>query len=382
MHRDRLRVVVAGMIAGVPGQGGAAWAVLQWVLGLRRLGHDVLLLEPVASLTADRRDYFGQVVNSFGLRDRATLVTPDRECEGVDYTRVTGFCRDADLLLNVAGMLDHPELFEVVPVRVYLDLDPVFTQLWHTQGIDMRLERHTHFVTVGLNIGDPGCDVPLCGVDWITTLPPVLLDFWPVATRETHWGLTTVANWRGYGPVEQHGVRHGQKVHSWRTLFDLPGRAPVSCEPALAIHPEEKQDLDALDSHGWRLVDPATVAGSPAAYHLFVQSSWGELCVAKEGYVVARSGWFSDRSACYLASGRPVIAQDTGFSTHLPTGQGLLDFSTVDEAAEAVREVSRAYDRHRRSARHIAMEHLSADDILSAVLHACASSGRYAGHEA
>jgi len=266
-------------------------------------------------------------------------------------------------------MLADERLLEPIPTRVYLDLDPAFVQLWHAvNGIDMRFDAHTHFVTVGQSIGEPDCPVPTCGRDWLPTLQPVVLEHWPFAGALVHDAATTVGNWRGYGSIEYEGVFYGQKAHSLRQLIDLPGRTSERILLALAIHADERPDLQALDANHWQRVDPATVTASPSAYHGFVQGSKAELGIAKSGYVVSRCGGFSDRSACYLASGRPVVAQDTGFGRHLPTGEGLLSFSTTDEAAAALDEVGQDYDRHRRAARALAEEHFDSDRVLSKLL--------------
>ena len=227
--------------------------------------------------------------------------------------------RRADVLVNVSGMLTDEGLLQCIPVRVYLDLDPAFIQLWQeAQGIDMRFAGHTHFVTVGLALGTPDCVVPTCGLEWVTTTQPVVLEHWPVAGPITHDALTTVGNWRGYGSIEYEGVFYGQKVHSWRPLIHLPRLTPDRFSPALAIHPGETNDLAALHENGWCLLDPASVAATPDEYRDFIRGSKAEFGVAKSGYVASRCGWFSDRSACYLASGRPVIAQETGFRSSSP----------------------------------------------------------------
>jgi glycosyltransferase involved in cell wall biosynthesis len=277
--------------------------------------------------------------------------------------------RDADVLVNVSGMLADERVLEQVPVRVYLDLDPAFNQLWHAvDGIDMRFGAHTHFVTVGQSIGSPDCPVPTCGLEWLPTLQPVVLERWPYANGVVHDAATTVGNWRGYGSVEHDGVFYGQKAHSLRQLLDLPARTREQLLLALAIHPAETPDLEALAAARWELLDPADVAATPEDYQAFVQGSKAELGIAKSGYVLSRCGWFSDRSACYLASGRPVVAQDTGFPRHLPTGEGLLAFSTVDEAAAALDEVGADYERHRRAARALAEEHFDSDRVLTSLL--------------
>jgi hypothetical protein len=363
------------MIAGDPHQGGATWAILQYVLGLRRLGHDVFLIEPVSVPLEDspQAAYFRQVAAEFGLEQTAALLRVDtQETCGLPYDRLREVCRRADVLLNVSGMLTDPELIDRIPLRVYLDLDPAFVQLWHaTQGIDMRFAGHTHFVTVGQAVGQPGCAVPTCGLSWISTLQPVVLEHWPAAAPvapAADAALTTVANWRGYGSIEHEGVFYGQKAHSLRQLLSLPARTRERFLLALAIHPGERQDLDALTANGWQLADPAEAAGTPARYQAFIRGSKAELGIAKSGYVASRCGWFSDRSNCYLASGRPVIAQETGFSRFLPTGAGLFAFETADDVLAAIAEINGDYPRHARAARALAEEHFDSDKVLGGLL--------------
>jgi hypothetical protein len=371
-----LTVVVSGMVAGVPNQGGATWSILQYLLALRRLGHRAVLVEPVEAppggdlAGSAAASYCEGVMGDFGLDDAwALLATGSRDTAGRPYGEVLGWAKSADLLLNVSGMLVDDALLEPIPVRAYLDLDPAFNQLWHeVEGIDMRFDGHTHFVTVGLNVGADDCPVPAGGREWIPTLPPVVLEEWPVAPDLRYPAFTTVANFRGYGSVEHGGVFYGQKAHSLRPLADLPTRAPARFVLALAIHPDETSDLEMLQANGWELVDPVAVAGTPQRYREFVQGSWAELGVAKSGYVVSRSGWFSDRSACYLASGRPVVAQDTGFPDHLPTGDGLLSFAGVDDVVAAAEKLTADYDGHRRAARALAEEHLDSDRVVGRLL--------------
>ncbi len=361
-----MKVVFSGMVAGDPGQGGATWAVLQYVLGLRALGHDVALVEPVPSFAPPVVDYFSAVVEAFDL-DAALLC--EGETVGLPYAELARGC---DLLLNVSGMLADEVLLASAGVRAYLDLDPAFNQLWHEDGIDMGFDRHDRFVTVGLALGDPSCPVPTGGRDWVRTPQPVVLDHWPVAERTERDALTTIANWRGYGSVELDGVHLGQKAHSLRPLFDLPERSGERFVLALAIHPDERPDLEALYRHGWELVDPAAVAGTPEAYAAFVRGSKAEFGVAKSGYVLSRCGWFSDRSVCYLASGRPVIAQETGFSAHLPAGEGLLPFTTADDVVAAIEAIDADYARHARAARALAEDVFDAAKVLPRLLEALA----------
>lgn len=366
-----MRILLAGTFAGVAGQGGATWAVLQYALGFRQLGHEVLLVEP-APAQPGLLHYYRRVAGAHGLEGRSALLHGQGRATGLSRADVAAWASRADVLVNLAGVLHDEELTDGIPLRVYVDLDPAFTQLWHAaEGIDMRLGGHHRFVTVGQAVGTPGCTVPTCGVRWIPTVPPVVLDEWPVSRGPARLGFTTVGNWRSYGSVTHNGVHHGQKAHALRGLLDLPGRIPgVAFEPALAIDPGETADLAALAAHGWRLRPAAGETGDPDRYRAFVQASTAEIGVAKTGYVASACGWFSDRSACYLASGRPVIAQDTGWPAFLPAGEGLLGFTDIEEAGAAAVEVLGNLDRHRRAARALAEEYFDARKVLARLLSA------------
>jgi hypothetical protein len=364
-------ILIGGMLAGDAHQGGATWAVLQYALGLRALGHEVFLVDPVERIEPVVAGYFRRVVGDFDLRDHvALLVRGTHQTLGVPYERLRAAARGADVLLNISGRLRDDELTSHCPVRVYLDLDPTFNQLWHAvEGIDVGFAGHNRFVTVGLALGDPRCTTPTCGKRWITTLPPVFLPAWPRGPEPSaDSAFTTVANWRAYGSIDHHGVLYGQKAHSLRRFMALPAHTDERFRLALCIHPDEVRDLEALARNGWSLVDPLEVAGTPGDYADFVRRSKGELGIAKSGYVTSRCGWFSDRSACYLASGRPVVAQETGFSRYLPAGAGLLAFETLEQATAALEEVSRDYSRHARAARAFAEEALDSSVVLRELL--------------
>jgi hypothetical protein len=323
---------------------------------------------PIAQ--SENAKYFADVVAEFNLQGRAALLlTGTQQTVGLTYEQLLGVSRRADVLINISGMLQEQALLESIPIRVYLDLDPAFNQLWHAvQGIDMRFAGHTHFVTIGQAIGDRDCPVPTCGLTWLKTLQPVVLDRWPVARALSYDGLTTVGHWRGYGSIEHAGVFYGQKAHSLRPLFTLPTLTSEKFFLALGIHPSETKDLAALQQNGWNLIDPATVAGTPLSYQRFIQGSKAEFGVAKSGYMLSRCGWFSDRSLCYLASGRPVIAQDTGFSRYLPTGEGLFAYTGAEDILAAIAELNGAYPRHCRRARELAEDYFDSDKVLAELL--------------
>jgi hypothetical protein len=374
------RILLSGMVAGHPYQGGATWAVLQYLLGLRNLGHHVTFVEPVApsalgpvgtSLAeSENAEYFHAVMERYGCRETAALLLADtHETVGCSYAALRQAAADADLLINISGLLTDEVLCGAVPTRVYLDLDPAFNQLWHAvQGIDRNFGGHTHFVTIGQAIGRPECVIPDCGRTWITTWQPVVLEEWTVSTTLAHDALTTVGNWRAYGSVEHDGVFYGQKAHALRELFSLPTRTTERFLLALAIHADEPKDLASLVENRWQLCDPAHVAGAPWDYQAFVGGSKAEFGIAKSGYVVSKCGWFSDRTVCYLASGRPAIAQETGFSSFLPTGEGLFAFQTIDDVLAGIESLNSDYERHRRAARALAEDVFDSRKVLSALL--------------
>jgi hypothetical protein len=359
-----VRILLAGMLAGDPRQGGATWAVLQYARGLAALGHDVVTVEPVPELRPDVVAYF----TALGLPDAVLLERETGRTVGA-LDREALLAHDAEVLINLSGLLRDAELASRVPVRLFVDLDPVFNQIWHAQGADMGFDAHTHHATVGLELA-AGRSHVRTDRRWIPTLPPVVLDEWPVATSTEHDAFTTVGHWRSYGSVEWDGRFYGQRAHAVRRLLDLPRLTGQRLRPALAIHRDETKDLEALRAHGWSWLDPEVETASPDTYRRFVSGSKGEIGLAKAGYVDARSGWFSDRSACYLAAGRPAVVEDTGLAGHLPVGEGLLVYGTAEEAAKALDAVAADVERHRLAARDLAEEHLDAGKVLTRLLEA------------
>jgi hypothetical protein len=357
------------MVAGDARQGGAIWAVLQYVLGLRGLGHDVLLIEEVADGRFDAAAArLRAVARAFEL-GRAPLVgRPSGRVAGCTRATLARDLDGCDLLLNLSGVLRDADLLERPAVRAYVDLDPAFTQFWHDAGVDMGFGRHERLVTIGMRLGAPDCPVPTGDRTWIKTVQPVVLEHWPTASEAVAPALTTVGHWRSYGSVEHDGVHYGQKAHALRPLFDLPERTGARFRLALGIHGDERDDLAALRRHGWELAEPVAVASTPGAYAAFIRSSWAEFGLAKSGYVASRCGWFSDRSVCYLASGRPVIAHDTGFGDWLPVGEGVIPFGDAGDVAAAVEALRGDYPRHRRAARALAEECFRSDRVLGELL--------------
>jgi hypothetical protein len=364
-------ILVGGSIAQKPGAGGHAWVFLQYLLGFRRLGRRVLFVDRLEP-EMDQRGvgWLTEVMTAAGLGDAYALLRTgeDEPLAGRSRRDVVEFARSAELFLNVMGFVEDEEILGASRRRVFLDIDPGFGQMWCALGLHDLFAGHDEFVTVGERVGSEQTGVPECGLDWIGTRPPVVFDLWPAQTGPGG-AYTSVGAWRGpYAPIEYNGHSYGLRVHEFRRFAGLPRATGQPFEVALDIHPDETRDLELLAENGWTLVDPALVAGSLDDYRRYVQSSRGELMVAKGMYVDTQAGWFSDRSACYLASGRPVIAQDTGLDGLYPVGEGLLTFSTLDEAAAAVEEVERDYERHSLAARRVAEQELDSDVVLGRLL--------------
>jgi hypothetical protein len=370
-------VVLAGSIAQKPGRAGHTWVFLQYLLGLRRLGWHVLFVDwldeemcggPVAK--SRHANYLRSVMERFGLEDSYSLL--DRRngqaVGGLPRHEVLRQAQSSAFLLNVMGYLDDEEILATAPRRVFLDIDPGFPQMWRELGLADLFTGHDDFVTVGERVGRDDCPIPTAGLDWITTRPPVVLEHWPRRNGQGRT-FTSVVTWRGaFDSVEYGEKAYGLRVHEFRKFVELPRRSGRPFELALDIHADDERDRALLEENGWRLIDPVVAAGDPDRYREYLGSSLGELMVAKSMYVETRSGWFSDRSACYLASGRPVLAQDTGLEGLYPLGEGLLTFRTIDDALAGVEAVWGNYARHASAARAIAEEQLDSDIVLTELL--------------
>lgn len=373
-------VVVAGSVAQRPGRGGHAWVFLNYLLGLRELGHEVhfvdwLTADMVGSPAADlsrsaQAQWLDRVMRSFGFgADYSLIIDGVDEEDRSSLRAVTERLRRADLLLNVNGFLRDAELLDAPAVTAFVDIDPAIQQMWVALGLAELFAGHDLHFTVGENIGRASCDVPTCDLDWIPIRQPVALAEWPAVAPGR--GFTTVASWRGpYGPIEYKGASYGLRVHEFRRLLGLAAGVDAELTVALDIDAEDEADAASLRQAGWKLRDPLEAAGTPDAYRAFIDGSYAEISVAKNVYVQSRCGWFSDRSACYLASGRPVLAQDTGYSDNLPTGVGLVSFVGVEEGVAGVEKIRSDWAAHSAAARSIAEEYFRADVVLKEMLDA------------
>jgi hypothetical protein len=368
-----VKVLVAGIIARYP-FGGVTWCSLMYLLGLRAMGHDVFYVEDTGeciydpeqnAISEDPRfgtSYINDALAPFGLGDRWSFVNFDGTYHGASRERVVEFCRDADLFINLSGgSWFWRDEYRQIPTRVFIDSDPVFTQLAIAKGEGWYVDffrQFTHLFTFGANIGTAACAVPTGGFDWRKTWQPVVLDEWATEVRAADGAFTTVMTWR----IESFADVDGNKDREFAKFIDLPARSPHRV--CLAVN--GPQDL--LRARGWTTVDAMGVSRTLFDYRRFIHASKGEFGVAKHAYVSTRSGWFSDRTECYLASGRPALVQDTGWSAHVPAGAGLLAFSTLDEAVQGLDRIATDYDAHVRAASEIAREYFAADRVLGRLL--------------
>ncbi|HVG46298.1 MAG TPA: hypothetical protein VM890_16260 [Longimicrobium sp.] len=392
----RLRIVVGGYLGLAPA-GGLAWDYLHYPLGFAALGHDVWYVEdtglwPVYQ-AGDAADcsasvaFLAAAMEGVGMGGRwAYRDEVTGRCFGLTEGRMREVCRTADVLVNLSCASVLRDEHAPVPVRILLDTDPMFTQIQYAEagegftpggsGIRALVAGHTHHFTFGESVGADDCRIPACGVDWKPTRQPIHLPLWPAVEppRTADAAFTTLMNWTAGRPLRHAGETWGQKDVEFLRLMELPRRVP-RLPLAVAVGQTggagEAFPRTIAECHGWRILDPAVCAPDPDRYRAFIQGSLGEVSVAKETYVKARTGWFSGRSASYLASGRPVVTQDTGWSRHLPAGEGLFAFGTVDEAAAGLEAVAADPARHARAARRIAEEHFDAGGVLRRLLEAC-----------
>jgi hypothetical protein len=378
--------IVAGALANKPRSGGEAWVRMSWVLGLRRLGFDVCFAERLSESTcvdgdgrpapfarSINRTHLQCVVEDFELAGRvAVLDEQGHSLHGLDAAELRALAGEANVLFDLSGHLGELGAQMRPRLRVFVDLDPGFTQAWHAdRSLAFSVSGYDRHVTVGQNVGSLACPIPSGGLTWIPTLPPIPLERWrcePVAAPAMRF--TTVSTWRApHGAVRIDGRTHLLKHHQFRRLIELPARVErADFELALEIDAADEPDRRALREHGWRVVSARRHAGTPAAFRHYVQSSSAEFSVAHGVYAETASGWFSDRTGAYLASGRPALVQDTGLGATLPIGEGLLTFDSTGQAAEGALRILADPRGHAQAARRLAEQHLDSDVVFARLL--------------
>jgi hypothetical protein len=376
-------VIVAGAVANKHRHGGSAWVRLSWAEAFARLGFKVLFAEvldprhavdeagaPCVPARSANAAAFARAMEAAGLAGSAALMDPSGASVcGIAREELLDRAAGAALLVNVSGHLRDRALLAAARTRAFVDLDPGYTQVWHAEGRDVGVAGHDLHFTVGANVGTARCALPANGVRWRAVRQPVVLERWPVS-HDAFSRFTTVGSWRGaYGPLAWAGRTYGVKAHEFRPLAGVPHASGLPFEAVLDLQPADGADAERMRDGGWRLRTPASTA-DPAAFARYVRGSGAEFSAAQGVYVHTRSGWCSDRTVRYLASGRPALVQDTGQGDTLPVGEGLVTFATPAEAVAKARALVADHAHHRAAARRIAEEHFAPAPALAPLLEA------------
>lgn len=376
-------IVVLGIMGRNP-IAGVAYQALHYLEGFRRLGHEIYYVEDTQEWPynpdTDSNDcaytiaYINRLMTWCGLADRWAFcdVSQQGRVYGLTELQMKKILKQAGAIVNLTGSTELRDEYLEVPVRVYLETDPGVPQIEVARG-DLRTKNfllaHTHHFTFGENIGTPQCTLPPTGFDYHPTRQPVVLDWWKPdsSMNDPRAVFRTIATWR-----QSNDIMWNDETYTWSKdrqflkFIDLPTRCQRAFELALAC--DDLHAIACLRSRGWKVVDALPLTKNIRPYRDYIAGSRAEFTVAKEQNTRLRTGWFSDRSASFLAAGRPVVTQDTGFGTQLPTGEGLFAFNTLDEIVAAVEAIEADYDRHSRAARQIAEEYFKAETVLAKVI--------------
>lgn len=379
------RLVILGMMGRSP-FGGQTWLYLNWIRAFAALGHDVWYVEDDPSWPYDPLSYsptddcqyavrhVASCLERIGMKDKWAfrMALVPNKCWGMSDNQLNDLYRNCDALLNIVGATDLREEHMAAPLRIYVQTDPVTAELRLANG-----DRHTaaafaahHMIfTYGENYGAADCNVPLNGIAYHKTRQPIDLELWPMTYDPACRYFTTIGNYRQEGSdVDYNGETYRWSKHyEWEKFIDLPRR--TSQEFELAMNFIDKNDQRLVEENGWRICSPYEMSLDIfGAYQQYFRGSRAEFTVAKDQNVRLRSGWFSERDVCYLASGKPVISQDTGFSNMLPVGRGLFGFTCKDEVLSAIDAINRDYEGHCRAARELADEYFAAPKIARRLL--------------
>jgi hypothetical protein len=357
--------------------GGHFWVYLQYVHGLRQVGCDVYWVEQFDSRGArqerSRVHSLLRRLERYGLAGKVILCTDaggERTYIGATRSEAHELFERADVLLNFHYAID-PELLACFRRTALVDIDPGLLQTWMSTGL-LSVAPHDVYLTTGETVGMPSALFPDGGLEWVHIRPPVCLDLWPYTYDPRCEVFTTVTNWWGEWATETVEGRpvlyDNTKRIAYLALAGLPSLTSQPLELAVHLAPADGEERQMLERRGWRIRHASEVSRTPEMYRTYIQRSRGELSCVKPSCVKLQNGWVSDRSLCYLASGKPVVTQDTGPSPYLPFGDGILRFSTSEEAAEALAAVNAHYQRHCRSAREIAETYFDARQIAERIL--------------
>jgi hypothetical protein len=361
------------------------WDYIQYLLGFQSMGHDVWYLEdsgmwpydPVGkTIGADctyNVAYLRGMMEEFGFGDRWIYRNgADGKFYGAGEAAARDLIKNADLIVNVssAGWLRDYDFG--VKHQMFIDGDPMFCQAGlldpKNHEYAARVRAHDSHFTFGLNVGGPGCLAPETGIKWKKTVQPIVLERWPFQDEEPLDRFTTVMNWASYDPVEWQGKLYGQKDLEFDRFKLLPQRTPQHLEMAMGQGIGSKRPTEELRALGWTILEAGDVLPTHPLYHEFLRTSKAEWSVAKHGYVAGRTGWFSCRTACYLALGRPALVQETGWSDYIPAGEGVLTFSTMEEAVAGINDINEHYSEHQAAARALAEQYFESKKVCADLL--------------
>lgn len=373
------KIIIGVGIASHPvSAAGNTWAFLNWALGFREMGWDVWLVEeidpercidtnwqPCTYENSANRNHWKTIGKAFDFTDQASLLFWG---ENNFSLNLQSFAREADLFLNISGHFKNQSLTMPQAKRIYLDLDPAFTQIWaEVYGSDMNFKNHDIFFSVGTRLGKEGTRAPTCNIKWHPTFPPVVLRYWPYEPQTTFTKFSTIAHWQGYPWCEWQGQWYKGKNDEFIHWVDLPRFVTAPFEIATETQ-AFSQELLPFSQAGWHLKNAQEVSQSSATHQAYIRSSSAEFSAAKGGYVLSQTGWFSDRSVCYLASGRPVVLQDTGISHVLPVGQGLHTFCNREEAIASCQKVYQHFSEEQVAARQLAERYFDSNQVIAQML--------------
>lgn len=381
--RNKGRIIVFGILLWYP-LAGVTFQFLHYLLGLRRLGYDVYYVEDSARWIYDPRlndlspdasanvAAIAPILKTHGLGDRWAFrgAYPDGQCYGLSEPQLRDLYATADAFLNVTGAQELREEHLAIPRRIYVESDPFASQVKVAKGDESMirtLAQHDTLFSFGESLGTADCSVPVERFKWLPTRQPVAIELWDQGTPRGGDTYTTITTWHNKGKdiAYQGDTWYWTKDREFEKFLDLPRSRSVRLELAATVSPEIQA---MLTGHGWAVCNSLDLSASAERYREYIQRSRGEFTVARDQYVRPRTGWFSDRSACYLAAGRPVITQETGFSRHLPTGAGLFGFTSMDDITRAIDAIESDYARHCRAAREIAREYFDAKKVLGSLM--------------
>lgn len=390
---EKLKIIVGGYIGLYP-TGGATWDYIQYPLGLKLLGHDVYYIEDTMQYPIYQSDrnawndasgcisYLKLMMEHFGLGDRwAYRDIASGLSYGMSESKIIALCKSADVFINISCSTFLRDEYLSIPKRVLIDSDPMFTQIqyaiecdtvsntkvWNTRTL---IENHNYLFTFGENMGAENCEIPQHGFKWHTTRQPICLDLWK-NDESCNRAFTSIMNWSGRKKLKYNNQEWGQKDVEFEKFKSVPSLVPdVHFEVVInkPLNAESHFNISELESIGWKILDPHSTVSNIADYKSYILNSQGEFAIAKETYVKSNSGWFSCRSACYLAAGKPVITQETGWSDYIPSGRGLFKFTDVTSAVEAINIVKSNAVMHANAAREVAREFFESNIVLTKML--------------